>query len=269
MRELYAGRQVLFTLDSEFETKSLLEKVVRYLAVEHSKRKIAQREARKAQEAADQEVLLKQREYLVAASTYMSSSLKRYGAQRVAAAGELSAAARLTYTDPQRHQYLRYVHEVHARVQQFSLATEQLLGAPMLERTSATAGEGGGGSHSPSPDASPARSAATHGGGGGGGSSHGASPRPRLSPRFEPRIDLQMSPRTWQRQQAGGGAGGGPPPAPPGGAIPPLPHSSIGAVRGVYNVPVAPGLLRPGSPGSPRSPRSPRAGAILPPVPPS
>ena len=75
MRELYAGRQVLFTLDSEFETKSLLEKVVRYLAVEHSKRKIAQREARKAQEAADQEVLLKQREYLVARIKHIDTSM--------------------------------------------------------------------------------------------------------------------------------------------------------------------------------------------------
>lgn len=160
-----------------------------------------------------------QRAYLEAASRYMRTSLREHAKTLVRDAGEQADCARQAYAAPQQHDYMRYVTGYHAHKQEYpagvegdgrastALAGSELFDASVPPGVTATLFY----THSSAlPSVSPATAPA-------------AQLRAlRLTPRastVSPRIDLQLSPRNWRREQ--------------------LPNSnpslSLPSVRGVYD----------------------------------
>lgn len=207
----FEERGSLMRLDSELETRQLLEKVVRLLAVVQQRRRIEQREVSAKLEALERELQRKQRTYIEAASQYMASSLREHARQTTKAEYLRAKSARAVYADQDRVATMGRVHLHHAAKQEYpsflaSLEEQRLAASSdanaLMPRGNASIAT----SSLPSPRQGAPRPALQ------------ASGRVRNDVGCSPRTDLQLSPRNWRE---------------------PVPQAELvlsrSAVRGVYS----------------------------------
>jgi len=269
--------EYLVSVDGEETVRSLVDRVVRHLRVHGTQRLLRKNQEAKEKARRVNEINNAQREYLHAASHFMTHALKRSGAQTARVEGVRTEGQRKVYLEPtgvlglkvtareersrQAHdQLLEYLgpHFFEDQEQQREqYLREQYLGGGGVTGSYAASGvrgggSGGGGGHSQG--GSPIGARSGRGGGVDKGGSASILPRfaltapsngmrlsasgvpsgpgstlpsallsPRYEPwppkpRFEPRVDLQLSPRNWRERTPVG-----------------IPAISLPSVRGVYN----------------------------------
>ena len=241
------GEGSLLRVDGDDEVALVITQVVRHLRVHGTQQMLRRREQRKEAQAEHARVLGAQRGYLEALSGLMTSAMRNTSAKTSRLERERTEEQRQFYMSPRGLAERRVQHRIE-RLKAFEEAA--LLESPAppsrprtegaRSPTAMAATPGGGESLVSSTLWLQASSVPSAGGTGGGAGDSGHLPgrgvSPRVKPLFEPRIDLQLSPRNWRE------------PAPRGVPV----SISLPAVKHVYGTPALPPLpLTPSSPSSP------------------
>jgi hypothetical protein len=184
------GDSPLLSLDAEATVLSLVEHVVRHLSVHGTRSQLAQQQQAKARDAERRRLEDSRREYLASATQFMTDALRAHGAQTARADLERRRAHVLSYKEPTGVVALRDKLRLARDAERERLGTQSGT-RPRLPNASSTYG---------------GRTSARLSEYSAVGSAGGGTERSWLTPRarFEPRIDLQLSPRNWREAKPSG-----------------------------------------------------------------
>lgn len=230
---------IFLPIDGEDPVRLLVDQIVRHLRVHATQKKIAQTEAKIADEKRQREIYARQRQYLQAASSLMHDALRKTGAAMQRVEMRRTEAHRQVYLEPTGvvekkvqavQQRQRQAHEqlLEHLGPHFYEEQEQLRMCSPYFGGASVSGIDGGSSGGPPTLPSlvpqpPSAAASSIPGKRGRASAMSALLSPRYDPfakrGFQPRIDLQLSPRNWREKETAG-----------------MPTISLPSVRGVYVV---------------------------------